>query len=176
MGKTFDSIRRDCEKETARLQELQQKRMKQEALVKQFKNNNEEYAKIKKTVEEKVHSILSDRRMVLKLALLSLTDSMKNDPDKYSRLIYHNTPPTAASTWYNSNQYYEAVSSGQQQYPSQAYTDMLLDEAEKLYHNVAKDLVDETITDYASSTASSSLLPLLPPPEERQSHPATAAN
>lgn len=35
-----------------------------------------------------------------------------------------------------------------------------------------KDLVDETITDYASNI-SSSLLPLLPPPVERQSHPIT---
>jgi len=33
-------------------------------------------------------------------------------------------------------------------------------------------LVDEIITDYASST-SSSLLTLLPPTEERQSHPTT---
>jgi hypothetical protein len=63
--------------------------MKQEALVKHFENNSEEYIKIKKTVEEKVHSVLSDRRMVLKLGLLSLIESMKNDPGKYSRLIYH---------------------------------------------------------------------------------------
>jgi hypothetical protein len=45
---------------------------------------------------------------------------------------------------------------------------MLLEEAEKLYDKLAKDLVDETITDYAFSTPSS-LLPLLPQSEERQS-------
>jgi hypothetical protein len=39
--------------------------MKLEVSVRQFQNNNEEYAKIKKTVEEKVHNILSGRRMVL---------------------------------------------------------------------------------------------------------------
>ena len=48
MGKTLDSARLDCEKEKAQLQHLQQERMKQEALVRQFENNNEEYAKIKK--------------------------------------------------------------------------------------------------------------------------------
>jgi hypothetical protein len=55
---------------------------------------------------------------------------------------------------------------------------MLLEEAHKLYDKLAKDLVDETITDYASNISSSSLLPLLPPPVERQSHPTTttAAN
>jgi hypothetical protein len=175
LHKRLDSLNLDCEKEMSRLQGLQQQRMKLEAVVRQFENNSEEYAKIKKTVEEKVHSILSDRRTVLKLALLSLTDSIKNDPDKYSLLIYHNTPSTIN---FNS-QYYDAASyrQQQQQYPSQAYTDMLLEEAEKLFNKLVKKLVDETITDYASST-SSSLLPLLPPPEERQSHPitTTAAN
>ena len=92
---------------------------------------------------------------------MSLTDTMKNDPDKYSHLIYHNTPSTAN---YN-NQYYDSASYGQQQqYPSQAYTDMLLEEAEKLYNKLAKELVHESISDYASNV-SSSLLPLLPLPE-----------
>ena len=49
---------------------------------------------------------------------------------------------------------------------------MLLEEAEKLYNKLAKGLGDEIISDYASST-SSSLLPLLPLSEERQSHPTT---
>ncbi|HET7284436.1 MAG TPA: hypothetical protein VFI70_07095 [Nitrososphaeraceae archaeon] len=43
---------------------------------------------------------------------------------------------------------------------------MLLDEAQGLYDKLAKDLVDEIITDCASTT-SSSLLPLLPPSEEK---------
>jgi hypothetical protein len=160
-----------CQRELAQMDQLYQKRMKQQAIVRHFENNNGEYAKIKKTVEEKVHSILSDRRMVLKLALLSLIESMKNDPDKYSRLIYHNTPSTAN---YNS-QYYDTASYGQQQqYPSHAYTDMLLEEAHKLYDKLAKELGDEIISDYDFSTASS-LLPLLPPTEERQSHPTTTA-
>jgi hypothetical protein len=107
--------------------------MKIEAGVRHFENNNEEYAKIKKT-EEKVHSILSDRRMVLKLPLLSLTESMRKDPDKFSHLIYNNntslTPRTQA-TDYDTASYVQ-----QQQYPSQAYTDMLLEEAEKTRHGV----------------------------------------
>ena len=90
---------------------------------------------------------------------------------KYGCLIYHNTPPTANYI----SQDYDAASYGQQQqqqYPSQAYIDMLLEEAEKLYNKLAKELGDEIISDYASST-SSSLLPLLPLSEERQSHPTT---
>jgi hypothetical protein len=72
---------------------------------------------------------------------------MKNDPGKYNRLIFllmdHNTPSTAN---YNS-QDYDTSSYGQQQqqYPSQAYTDMLLEEAEKLYNKLAKELGDELL-------------------------------
>jgi len=69
MRKTRDSTHLDYEKEMERLRHLQQQSMKQEAIVKHFKNNNEVYPKIRKTVEGKVHSILSDRRMELRLDL-----------------------------------------------------------------------------------------------------------
>jgi hypothetical protein len=175
MRKTRDSTHLDYEKEMERLRHLQQQRIKQEAIVKHFENNNEEYIKIKKTVEEKVHSILSDRKMVLKLALLSITESMKNDPDRYSRLIYHNTPSTPSRT--QATDYNTASCGQQQQYPSWDCVDMLLEEAHKLYNKLAKELVDESVSDYAYSTTTttSSLLPLLPPTEERQSDPTTTA-
>jgi hypothetical protein len=94
---------------------------------------------------------------------------MKNDPSKYSRLIYYNTSSAAN---YNS-QDYDAASYGQQQqqYPSQAYTDMLLEEAEKLYIKLAKGFVDDILSDYASNI--SSTLPLLQTPfdgKEQQLH------
>ncbi len=59
MRNRLDSINLDCEKELAQRDQLYQKRMKLEAGVRQFENNNEEYVKIKKTVEEKVQSILN---------------------------------------------------------------------------------------------------------------------
>ena len=98
--KTLDSTRLDCEKETERLRHLQQQRIKQEAIVKHFENSNEVYyIKIRKTVEEKVISILSNSKMLLKLALLSLTESMRKNPDRYISLIYHNN--TYSDTEYN---------------------------------------------------------------------------
>ena len=167
MRKTLDSTRLDYEKEMERLRYLQQQRIKQEAIVKHFENNNEEYLKIRKTVEEKVDSVLSDRKILLKLALLSLTESMRKDPDRYISLIYHNTFSTADY----SGQYYSTDSYGQQQqHPSQDYIDMLIQEAEKLYNKLAKDLEDESISDYAFSTSSS--LPVLSQSDEKnESHP-----
>ena len=52
--KTRDSTRLDYEKEMERLRHLQQERVKQQAIVKHFKNSNEVYyIKIRKTVEGK---------------------------------------------------------------------------------------------------------------------------
>ena len=99
----------------------------------------------------------------VKLTLLSLIESMRKDQDKYSHLIHNNntsSTPRTQATGYNTASYGQ-----QQQYPSEAYTDMLLEEAEKLYNKLAKESVDEIIGDCLFSTASS-LLPLLPQPVE----------
>jgi septal ring factor EnvC (AmiA/AmiB activator) len=101
MGKTLDSIHLDREKEMARLQHLQQERMNQDALVNHFKNNNEAYVKLTKTVEDKVHSILVDRKELLGRAVLCVIESIRKDPDKYAHLIYYNddhTPPSEDET------------------------------------------------------------------------------
>jgi hypothetical protein len=170
MRKTLDSTRLDYEKEMERLRHIQQERMKQEAIVKHFENGNEVYyIKIRKTVEEKVVSILSDKKTLLKLALLSLTESMKKDPDRYSSLIYHNS--TSSNTDYNS-QYYDTASYTYGQQPqnrSQDYTDMLKEEAEKLYNKLVKELVDQSISDFAFSTSSS--LPVLSPSDKKEQQP-----
>ena len=154
--------RRKWKPELAQRDQLYQKNMKLEAAVRAFQNNNEEYIKIRNTVEEKVHSVLSDRKMVLKLALLSLTESMRKDP----ALIFCDNKSSSSTTQTRGySQYYETVPYGQrqqQQYPSHDYISMLLEESEKLYNKLAKELEDESISDYVSSISSSSSLPLLP--------------
>ena len=93
---------------------------------------------------------------------------MRKDPDRYGALIYHNRSSIRQSRDYNSNHYYDTASYGQQQqYPSQAYTDILLEEAEKLYTSLVKDIVGESISEYVSNTTTSSLLKL-PVTDEQQ--------
>jgi hypothetical protein len=146
--------------------------VKQEAIVKHFENNNEAYyIKIRKTVEEKVISILSNSKMLLKLALLSLTESMRKGPDRYISLIHHDN--TYSDTEYNSqNSKTASYTYGQQQHhPSRDYISMLIEESEKLYTSLIKEWVDKIITDYTFSTTSSSLPLLSPSDEKEQSHP-----
>src|SRR5205085_5524843 len=88
MRKRLDSINKDCKKETTRLQGLQQQRMKQEAIVREFDNDNETYNKIRKAAEEKVHSILSDRKELLGRAVFCVIETMRKDPDKYGPLTH----------------------------------------------------------------------------------------
>jgi hypothetical protein len=153
MRKTLDQYQLSCKEQRLELSKIQLQKVRVKDLVDNFQENNEQYAKIKKTVEEKVHSVLSDKKMLLKLALLSLTESMRKDPVKYSSLMYNSTSsiPKTPSTGYSSNQHYGATSSGQQRYPSLDYMSMLLEESEKLYNKLAKEWVDEIITDYTFS-------------------------
>jgi hypothetical protein len=53
MRNWLDSINLDCEKELAQRDQLYQERMKLQASVRQFQNNNEEYAKLKKLLKKK---------------------------------------------------------------------------------------------------------------------------
>jgi hypothetical protein len=73
-------------------------------------------------------------------------------------LIYHNN--TYSDTEYNSQNYETASYGQQQQYPSQDYISMLIEESEKRYTGLAKRMVDEVIDEHASKTSAS--LPIIP--------------
>jgi hypothetical protein len=167
--KREDYVRSCCQIEISRMDQLYKKERSLEGLVQFFEDNNETYLTIRNTVEEKVLGTLSNGKMLLKLALLSLVESIRNNPGKYSSLLYHNV---SSSTTDYSSQYYESYMYKQKQYTSynndgEGSGAMLIEEAEKLYNKLAKELPDEIINDYASSIASSSL-PLLPSSDEEQ--------
>jgi len=133
LGKTFDSYCLRCEQEEKKLANLQTKRMKEEALVRHL-NNNSEYIKIKKTVEEKVRATLSEGKPLIYLALFCIIESIKENPDKYSPLFYENVP--TMTSHYIPNYF-------QEQYQT-SYFDtkaMFAEEAEKLYNMIAKRFV-----------------------------------
>jgi hypothetical protein len=114
--------------------------------------------KIHQTVKDKVGSILSDGKVLLRLALYSLIESIRNDPVKYGSLIYYNNmySTTDSSYMYVGRQQY--VSS--QDYFIEHYSAMLLNEAEKLYNKLVKDLTNRVICEiaFSNNSQSSSLL------------------
>jgi hypothetical protein len=97
-----------------------------------------------------VQGRLSNKKALLKLAFLSLTKSVRNDPDKFSSLIYYDT-----AAYYNRSSFTDEQQ--RQPYSSkdsfkQAYIDMLLEETEKLHTSLVKDIVGESISEYVSNT------------------------
>ncbi|MFL6522944.1 MAG: hypothetical protein ACJ71B_05635 [Nitrososphaera sp.] len=87
MNNRLDDIKSKCRIENATLEYLRQQTAKLEAFVYNFRNNDEGYAKLIKTIEEEVLRILSNRKALLKLAVLSIAESIRNNPDRYSSLI-----------------------------------------------------------------------------------------
>ena len=98
LGKSFDSYCRLCQEEESRLTDLQRQRLKAEALVSHFQNNNEEYVKIRNVVEHKVYSTLSNVALLLKLAVSSVIHSIRNNPEQYVQLIQDNFSPMSYNT------------------------------------------------------------------------------
>jgi hypothetical protein len=133
--------------------ELHQKKMKLEALVNDFQDNNEEYLKVIKTVGEEVLSVLPNVQVLLRCALLSTTESIRNNPERY-RLIFYNM---------------SSQEDPSKDYGNEANASMIVDEAEKLFNKLVKDCMNKVIIiDYPFSKSSSLSLPLLPPSDEGQ--------
>jgi hypothetical protein len=152
----LDSNNKTCEQERRKIDCLYNEKMGLKKVIRRFKRNNEEYLKIKKTVEQEVTRILLDGKGLLNLAIYSLMESIRKDPDKYSSMIYYNS--SILSVTNNGSVFYDTpYTVGQYlQYTSfesffEAYKVMLLDEAEKLYKDLVKEWVNRIITDYVSN-------------------------
>jgi hypothetical protein len=165
MNKRLDDIKSECRTENATLEYLRQQIAKLEAFVYNFRNNDDGYTKLIKTIEEEVLRILSNKKALLKLAVLSIDESIRNNPDRYSSLI--------SSRNDNSNSSLATVASDTGQYIgpddlhiSQNYhVEMLLEEAEKLYNSLAELFVREVVNESVSKQSAEAIpssLPTLP--------------
>jgi hypothetical protein len=154
LGKSFDSYCRLCQEEENKLADLQRKRLQAETLVNHFENNNEEYVKIRSVVEHKVYTTLFNVESLLKLAVSSVIHSIRNNPEQYDQLIQdsfssarYNTP---SHTFYTDD------------YPTQHFEIILVNDAAKMYSNLAKNLIDEILSRYDIRRSQSSLPLILP--------------
>ncbi|MFL6509465.1 MAG: hypothetical protein ACJ704_16220 [Nitrososphaeraceae archaeon] len=165
MDKRLDDIKSECENETATLEYLRQQIAKLESFVHNFRNNDEGYIALIKTIEEEVLRILLNKKALLKLTVLSIAESIRNNPDRYGSLISD----------HNDNSYSSLVTvasdTGQYIGPDDLYIsqnyriEMLLEEAEKLYNSLAelfvREVVNENVSKQSAETIPSSL-PELP--------------
>ena len=149
-----------CQEVEAKLDELEQKRIILNRLVKQFKENDEEYLMIKRTVQNKITNLLLDGKGILKVALNSLMESMRTDPQKYTDLINYNRNSSAGNVAWQSTRYNHIR--GQQSFACfdnflEVYKTTLLKDAEKLYNKLIKEWTEQIITEYSMKNGSSQL-------------------
>ncbi len=99
------------------------------------KNNNEEYLKIK-TVEEEVRNALADSKVLLQFALASIIETLRRNHGKYNNnLLTHNiSSSTTIPT--------------QERLPlhNEDYKTMILEESDKLYNELIKELVNRIMS------------------------------
>jgi transposase len=150
LGRSFDNYCRLCTEEELKLNDLQRKKSNAEALVSHFENN--EYHKVRNFIKEKVYAILSKGEILLKLATFSVIQSIINNPEYYSLIINDTLLPatqTMTSNLVNTNNW-----------TTQSYEAIIMNEARKLYEEISKNLVEKILDKYDVGVSQSSL-PLL---------------
>jgi hypothetical protein len=116
--KLLNSFRVSCKRERRETEKLYNEKARIENLVTQFKSNNEEYLnKIKHAASEEVKSILTDSKLLLKVATLSVIESLRRNSDLGNFVLYN------ISNNYGPN-YPSLMSSGLQHQQQQSFNDI----------------------------------------------------
>jgi hypothetical protein len=158
--KLLKSYTSSCERKRQEAESLNNKKLRSEALVTRFKNNNEEYLRIERTVEEKVKNVLAESKVLLHKAIFSIIETLRNGNNiTKDRLISFLAKEAKEVSHYRDYNYASSTSMSSSSSPSYAEhnsaqhiedsKDTILDEAEKLYNHMTKDLTDIIIDNTA---------------------------
>jgi hypothetical protein len=160
-SRILNSLRISCGRERREIENLYNEKAKLEAIVTEFKSNNEEYLnRIKQAAYEEVKSVLTNGKPLLKFATASVIESLRRNSELYNFVMYDNPNNTTIS--YGPN-YPSLMLSGRQQQQSfnDTYTALILEESEKLYNELTTELTNRTMAAAAEAIMTSSL-PLPP--------------
>jgi transposase len=152
-SKALTSYRISCIRERREIRKIYNEKARIENLVTHFNNNNEEYLKIKQAAEEKVKDVLTNGKLILKFATLSVIESLRMNAELYNFIIYDNSNNTTIS--YRPS-YPSLVSEQRKQSFNDSYTALILEEAQKLYNKLTTELTNSVIAATAAIMESSS--------------------
>lgn len=134
LQQNIEYYKSEAQNEMMKSDQMHNKKMNMEAIVRDFENNNEEFIKIiRTTVEGYIRNNLSDTKQVLALAVHSVLESIKNHPDKYRSFLYESEQQSQNLDNFDRAETYKAL---------------LFDEAKILYDKFAKECKDKVIADY----------------------------
>jgi len=165
----LNSYRLSCQKEVGKGLQLHRQNMTLDTLLRQFKNNNKEYLKIRYVAKRTVRSTLSDNRQLLRIALLSLIESLRANPIKFNFLIHgmSSTVVMSKSTvidYAGSNSSYHTnhiLDCSNQNGYDETLTEEITKEATILYEKMVKEFTNQTITDVAADSSTNVLHPMI---------------
>ena len=161
MNTRLDELKSKCENEIARIQDLRYQTANLQTVINELKNDdNGEYTKVIKAVKEEVQKNLSNIKPLLDLALFSIIQSMRDNPDKYSSLVYHNNENSSKDNNHSSRQIlppppYDG-------YIIEHYKSTLFEESEKLYTILVDQLVCEVINENVNKQSAEAMPSSLP--------------
>jgi chromosome segregation ATPase len=152
-----------CERKRQESESLNNEISRLETLVTRFKSNNEEYLKIKSTVEDILKNVLTDDKVLLHKAIFSIIETLRNENNTTkNHLISFLAKKAITVSHYREYKYVSSrsisSSSGEQHKLAQYiedYKDTILEEAEKLYNRMIKDITDTIIDNTAFKMMSS---------------------
>jgi hypothetical protein len=119
--KLLNSLRVSCGRERREIGNLQNEKARLNALITGFKNSSEEYNKIKQAADENVKSVLTNGKFLLKLATLSVIESLRSNTELYNFVLYNILNSNAAC--YGSN--YPSLVLKQRQQHIKTYENLL---------------------------------------------------
>jgi hypothetical protein len=152
-----------CERKRQESESLNNEISRLETLVIRFKSNNEEYLKIKSTVEDMWNNVLIDGKVLLHKAIFSIIETLRNENNttKNHPLISFLAKEAITVSHYRDYKYASSISisssSGEHKLAQyiEDYKDTILEEAIKLYNRMIKDLTDTVIDNTAFKMMSS---------------------
>jgi hypothetical protein len=153
----LNSLRISCKREGRDIEIVCNEKARLESIVTEYKSNNEEYLNnIKQAAEEKVISVLTNGKILLRFATASVIESLRRNAELCNFVL------NDISNNNNSNvsKYHPLILPGDQQQPfsylnDDTYTAVILEEAEKLYNKLTTKLTNEAMAAAAAIRASS---------------------
>jgi hypothetical protein len=158
ISRVLSSLRISCEGERIEIGNLCNEKIRIEVIVTEFKNNNVEYLNIKQVAEEYVKSVLTNGKLLLKFATLSVIESLRRNPELCNFLL-NDISNNNHTTTSNGSNYLSLMSREQRQqsfsHINDPYAALILEEAEKLYSRLTTKLTNEVMTAAAADIRAS---------------------
>ncbi len=142
MKTTVDQLQLTIKESKDEKAKLEMQKIRLQNFVKDFQNSNIDYNKVKQAIKGQIEYILTDRRRLLRMAIQSVIELLRLDPQKFHAFYYN-----------------QSIMQPENDEP-------ILVEAEQLYEKMLENLTNKVITTLSDNISSMSSFALKEPSEQ----------